>query len=126
MSSHSRILHPRKKFVVQEVHDSSDDTLFPDKDDLTHNLQNPIFHHVLLKSSDHRSHGHKNIPPLKNLISCATYSMSSLSSFSNCDDTTVDYNMVKSEATNITSVTVNSRSWNDIASDMEKPSVIYP
>ena len=81
---------------------------------------------MLLKPSNHRRHEHKNILPFRGLILSATYSMSSLISFSNCDDTTVDYIMVNSDATNITSGTVNSISGNDIASENGKPLDIYP
>ena len=58
----------------------------------------------------HRRHGNKNIPPFINLSTFATDSLLSLISFSNCDDTTVDYIMVKYEDTNITSGTGNSSS----------------
>ena len=55
----------------------------------------------------HRRHGHKNTPPFRNLIKSATDSLSSLISFSNCYDTTVDYIIVKYEASNMTSGTGN-------------------
>ena len=60
----------------------------------------------------HRRYGHKNIPPFINLSTSATNSLLSLISFSNCDDTTVDYIIVNSEATNMTSGTGNSSSGN--------------
>ena len=47
---------------------------------------------------------------MKILITSAADSMSSLISFSNCGDTTVDYIIVKYDAKNITSGTGNSRS----------------
>ena len=65
----------------------------------------------------HKRHGHKNIPPSRNLITSATDSLSSLISFPNCDGTTVDYSIVKNEATNMTSGTGNSRSGTDIDSE---------
>ena len=43
--------------------------------------------------------------------------MSSLNSFPNCDDTTVDYIIVNYEDTNMTSGTGNSRSGNSIDSE---------
>ena len=49
----------------------------------------------------HKRHGHKNIPPSRNLITSATDSLSSLISFPNCDGTTVDYSTVKYEDTNM-------------------------
>ena len=54
---------------------------------------------------------------MRNLITSATDSLSSLISFSNCDDTTVDYTIVNSEATNMTSGTGNSRSGTAIDSE---------
>ena len=60
----------------------------------------------------HRRYGHKNTPPFRNLSTSATNSLLSLISFSNCDDTTVDYIIVNSEATNMTSGTGNSSSGN--------------
>ena len=74
---------------------------------------------VLKTSSieNHRSHGHKNNAPFRNLVTSATDSLSSLISFSNCDDTTVDYIMVKYEATNMTSGAGNSRSGTAIDSE---------
>ena len=56
----------------------------------------------------HRRHGHKNTPPFINLIKSATDSLSSLISFSNCYDTTVDSFIVKYEASNMTSGTGSS------------------
>ena len=56
----------------------------------------------------HRRHGHKNIPTLRYLSTSATDSLLSLISFSNCDDTTVDYIIVKYEATNMNYGTGNS------------------
>ena len=50
----------------------------------------------------HRRHGHKNTPPFRNLTTSATDFLSSLISFSNCDDTTVHYIIVNYEATNMT------------------------
>ena len=47
--------------------------------------------------------GHKNTQPFRNLVVTATDSLSSLISFSNCDNTTVDFIIVKYEATNRTS-----------------------
>ena len=59
----------------------------------------------------------KNTPPLRNLISSATDYLSSLSSFSNCGDTTMDYILVKSEASNMMYGTGNSISGNDVSSE---------
>ena len=47
---------------------------------------------------------------MRNLITIANDSLSSLVSFSNFDDTKVDYIIVKSKATNMTSGTGKSRS----------------
>ena len=58
----------------------------------------------------HRRHGHKNIPPFRYLNTSATDSLLFLIIFSNCDNTTVDYIIVKYEATNMTSGTGNSSS----------------
>ena len=52
-----------------------------------------------------------------NLIISATDSLSSLISFSNCDDTTVDSIIVNSEGTNMTSGTENSISGTAIDSE---------
>ena len=52
---------------------------------------------------------------MRNLITSATDYLSSLLSLSNCDNTTVDYIIVNSEATNMTDVTGNSISGTDIA-----------
>ena len=76
----------------------------------------------VLKTSSleiHRRHGHKNTPPLRNLITSATDYLSSLISFKNCDDTKLYSIIVKYEATNITSVTGNSRPGNVINSETE-------
>ena len=54
---------------------------------------------------------------MRNLITSATDSLSSLISFSNCDDTTVHYIIVKSEAKNITYGTGNSKSGTTINSE---------
>ena len=81
---------------------------------------------MLLKPYNHRRSAHQNILPFRNLILSATYFMSSLISFPNFDDTTVDYILVEYEATNITSGTVNSISGNATASKNEKPLAIYP
>ena len=59
----------------------------------------------------------KNTPPFRNLITSATDSLSSLISFSNCDDTAVDSIIVNYEAKNITSGTGNSRSGAGIDSE---------
>ena len=47
-------------------------------------------------------------------------------SFSNCDDTKVDYIIVKFEAKNMTSGTGNSISGTDIGSETEKSPVTQP
>ena len=65
----------------------------------------------------HRRHGHKNTPPFRYLSTSATDSLLSLISFSNCDNTTVDYIIVKYEATNMTSGAGNSRSGTAIDSE---------
>ena len=52
----------------------------------------------------------------RNLIASATYYLSSISSFSNCDDTAMDYIMVNSEDTNLMDGTVKPIPGNDIAS----------
>ena len=46
----------------------------------------------------HRRHEHKNTPPFRTLFTIDTDSLSSLISFSNFDDTAVDYIIVKYEA----------------------------
>ena len=55
--------------------------------------------------------------PFRNLIVSTTDYLSSLISFSNCGDTTVDYIMVNSEAINQTDNTGKSGSENDIDSE---------
>ena len=55
----------------------------------------------------HRRHGHKNTPPYRNLITSDTDSLTSLISFSKCDDTTVYYSIVKYEDIHLTSGTGN-------------------
>ena len=67
----------------------------------------------------HRRHGHKNTPTLRNLITSATDSLSSLIIFTNCDDATVYYIIVKYEATNMTSVTGKYISGTAINSETE-------
>ena len=52
----------------------------------------------------------QNTPPFRDLITSATDYLSFLISYSNCDDTIVDYSIVKYEAKNMTSGTGNSRS----------------
>ena len=52
-----------------------------------------------------RIHGHKNTRPFRNLIASATDYLSSLSSFYNCDNNTMYYIMVDSEATSLMDVT---------------------
>ena len=54
---------------------------------------------------------------MKKLITSATDSLLSLISFSNCDNKTVDYIIVNSEAKNMSSGTGNSRSGNAIDSE---------
>ena len=54
---------------------------------------------------------------MKLLITSATGFLPYLISFSNCDNTTVDSIIVKYEATNMTSVTGNSRSRTSIDSE---------
>ena len=54
---------------------------------------------------------------MRYLITSDTDYLPYIISFSNCDDTTVDYIIVKSEATNMTSVTDNSRSGTDVDSE---------
>ena len=54
---------------------------------------------------------------MRNLITSATDSLSSLISFSNCDDTIVDYIIVNPEAKNMTYGTGNYRSGTDIDSE---------
>ena len=51
---------------------------------------------------------------MRNLITSNTDYLLSLISFSNCDDTKMDYIIVNSEAANITSGTGNYRSGNAI------------
>ena len=65
----------------------------------------------------HRMHEYKNIPPFRYLITIATDYLSYLISFSNCDNTTVDYIIVHYEATHLTSDTGNSKSGTDIYSE---------
>ena len=91
----------------------------PEKYCLIHNVNFPIFHRRFLKPSpltNHRSHGHKNIPPFINLITSATDSLSFLIIFSKFYDTTVDYIIVNSEDKNMDSVTGNSRPGGGISS----------
>ena len=64
----------------------------------------------------HRRHGHKNTPPFRELSTSATYSMSYLRKFSNCDDATVDCIAVNSEYKNLTAGIGNSISRNYIDS----------
>ena len=74
----------------------------------------------VLKSSSleiHIRHGHKNTPSFRNLITSATDSLSSLISFSNCEDTTVDSIIANYEAKNMTSGTGKSRSGTAIYSE---------
>ena len=54
---------------------------------------------------------------MRNLITSATDSLSSLISFSYCDDKTVDYIIVNPEATNMTSGTGKSISGTAINSE---------
>ena len=49
-----------------------------------------------------RRNVHKNTPLFRDLIKSYTDSLSYLISFSNCDDTTVDYIIVNYEATHMT------------------------
>ena len=56
-------------------------------------------------------------PQFINLNVFDTYYLSSLSSFSNCDDNTMDSVLVNSEATNMMDGTGNLISGNDIASE---------
>ena len=62
-------------------------------------------------------HGHKNNLPFINFIIIATDILSSLISFSSCDDTTLDSIMVNSEATSLNSGTVKSISGTALASE---------
>ena len=87
---------------------------------MVHNFKFPICHHRFLKPSylaNHRSRGHKNTPPFRNLITSATDSLSSLISFSNFDDTKVAYIIFNSEDTNMASDTGNYISGNEIDSE---------
>ena len=59
----------------------------------------------------------KNDSPFINLIASATDYLSSLRSFSNCDDTKMDSILVNSEANNMTDGTGNSISGNNISSE---------
>ena len=82
-------------------------------------MQYPIYHlrflkPILLKSIEGMK---KNTPSFINLIAIATDYLSSLISFSNCDYKTVDYIIVKYEATNMTSGTGNYRTGTDIDSE---------
>ena len=54
---------------------------------------------------------------MKKLITSANESLSPLITFPNCDNTTVDYIIVTSEATNMNSGTGNYRSGTDIDSE---------
>ena len=65
----------------------------------------------------HKRHGHKNSPPFRNLIISATDSLSSLIKFSNCDDTALDYIIVKEEIKNMSSIISNSISETAINSE---------
>ena len=61
--------------------------------------------------------GHKNTPPFKKIIVSDTDYLSPLSSFSNCDEITIDYIMVNYEAINLMGGTGKSILGNDIASE---------
>ena len=76
---------------------------------------------VLKRSSleIHRRRGQKKTLLYRNLITSATDSLSYLISFSDFDETTVDYIIVKYEATNMTSVTGNYISGTAIDSETE-------
>ena len=69
--------------------------------------------------ASHRRYGHKNTPPFIDLIIITTDSLSSLISFSNYEDTTVDYIIVNSQATNLTSGRGNSIFGTDISPENE-------
>ena len=73
-----------------------------------------------------RGHGDKNISPLRNLSASATYYLSSLISFPNFDDITMDYIMVNSDDAILMYGTGNSISGNDIASENEEYPVNHP
>ena len=93
--------------------------LVPDKEFLDHNVQLSIFHHRLLKPStieSYRRNGHINTLTFRNLIASANDYLSYLRFFLNCDDPTMDYILVNSEATNLMDGTGKSRSGNYIAS----------
>ena len=87
---------------------------------MVHNVKLQILHRRFLKTYSierHRRHGHKNTPPFRKSITSATDYLSSLISFSNCDDKTLDSIIFHSEAQNMTSVTGKSRSGTDIDSE---------
>ena len=63
---------------------------------------------------------------MKKLITSATDSLLSLISFSNCDNKTVNYIKVNSEAKNMSSGTGNSRSGNAIDSETAYSPVNQP
>ena len=84
---------------VQEVNYYTYDVLIPEKKCLVHNVKRPLCQNRFLKPSylaSHRRHKHKNTPPFRNLITGANDHLSSLISFSKCDDKTVDINLFNS------------------------------
>ena len=69
---------------MQEVGYSNNNVIVPDKEFPDYNMKCSICHHSFLKSSAlarHRSHGHKNNPPYRNLIGSDTNSLSYLRIF---------------------------------------------
>ena len=74
----------KNKVVVQEVHYYTYDVLVTGRYCLVHNVKFPICHRGFLKPyslESHRIYGQKNTPPIRNLITSATESLSSLISF---------------------------------------------
>ena len=96
------------------------DVLVTEKWCLGHNVKWPVFHCRLIKASylvNNRGHGHKNTVPFRYLVTSATDYLSSVISFSNCDNKTVDYILVNPKATNMTADIGNSILGTDITSE---------
>ena len=96
---------------LQEVHYSTHDVLVPEECCLVYNVKLPIWHRRFLNSLLLQSIVFRDtkIPhSSENLITSATYSLSSLISVSNCDDTKLDYIIVNSENKNLAAGISNS------------------
>ena len=79
---------------------------------MDHNVKFPVFHHMFLELSTleiHSRHGHKNTSPFIKLNTIATDYLSYLNIFPKFYDTTMNYIMVNSEATNMANDTGNNK-----------------